>query len=250
MAGPVSGDAEAQCAGDTSSKRGGWITFPFMIATMLGMSIASFGWVMNLIVFLIEEFNIKNIAAAKISNIVNGCLNMLPVVVAILADSFLGNIVVISVSTFISLTGILLLTLIASLDLLKPRPCETGSILCQSPSELQLGILYTALEHLQPIAIFTSIIAFRGGTRFTLASAGANQYEKPKDQGSFFNWYFLTLYAGAITGATAIVYTQDNASWKLGFGLCAAANFASFIVSYAGRDSTRMRNPWEVLSKA
>lgn len=72
--------------------------------TLLGMSITSFGWVLNLIVFLIEEFNIKNIAAAQISNIVNGCLSMLPVVAAILADSFFGNIVVISASTFISLT--------------------------------------------------------------------------------------------------------------------------------------------------
>ena len=131
MAGPVSGDTEAQCARDPSSKPGGWITFPFMMglsvcflllllsmflwrrdlyilicgaATLLGMSITSFGWVLNLIVFLIAEFNIKSIAAAQISNIVNGCLSMLPLVAAILADSFFGNILVISASTFISLT--------------------------------------------------------------------------------------------------------------------------------------------------
>ncbi|KAF2564654.1 hypothetical protein F2Q70_00015594 [Brassica cretica] len=234
MAGPVSGDTEAQCAGDPSSKPGGWITFPFMMATLLGMSITSFGWVLNLIVFLIEEFNIKSIAAAQISNIVNGCLSMLPLVAAILADSFFGNILVISASTFISLTGILLLTLIASLDLLKPIPCAAGSILCQSPSALQLGILYTAL-----VLVTTGA----GGTRFTLASAGANQYDKPKDQGSFFNWYFLTLYAGAITGATAIVYTQDNASWKLGFGLCAAANFVSFVVFVSGKRLYKHEKP-------
>ncbi|CDY12696.1 BnaA02g13640D [Brassica napus] len=234
MAGPVSGDTEAQYAGDPSSKPGGWITFPFMMATLLGMSITSFGWVLNLIVFLIEEFNIKSIAAAQISNIVNGCLSMLPLVAAILADSFFGNILVISASTFISLTGILLLTLVASLDFLKPTPCETGSNLCQSPSEFQLGILYTAL-------VLVTIGA--GGTRFTLASAGANQYDKPKDQGSFFNWYFLTLYAGAITGATAIVYTQDNASWKLGFGLCAAANFVSFVVFVCGKRLYKHEKP-------
>ena len=72
--------------------------------TLLGMSITYFGWVMNLIVFLIEEFNIKSIAAVQISNIVNGVVNMLPVVAAILADSFFGNIPVISASAFISLT--------------------------------------------------------------------------------------------------------------------------------------------------
>ncbi|XP_010425996.1 PREDICTED: protein NRT1/ PTR FAMILY 2.3-like [Camelina sativa] len=234
MVDSVSADTEAQSSCDPSSKRGGWITFPFMIATFLGMSITSFGWVTNLIVFLIEEFNIKKIAAAQISNIANGCLSMLPVVAAILADSFFGNIPVISVSAFISLLGILLLTLIASLDWLRPRPCETGSILCESPSKLQLGILYTAL---------VLLTIGSGGTRFTLASAGANQYKKLKDKGSFFNWYFLTLYVGAIISATAIVYTQDNASWKLGFGICAAANLTSFIVFVSGKRFYKHEKP-------
>ncbi|XP_019099658.1 PREDICTED: protein NRT1/ PTR FAMILY 2.3-like [Camelina sativa] len=217
MAGLIStADTEAQSSGDPSSKR----------ATLLGLSITSFGWVMNLIVFLIEEYNIKNIAAAQISNIVNGCLSMLPVVTTILADSFFGNIPVFSTSAFISLLGIFLLTLITSFDYLRPIPCETGSILCQSPSKLQLGILYTALA---------LVITGTAGTRVTLASAGANQYEKPKDKGSFFNWYFLTVNTGAIISATAIVYTQDNASWKLGFGLSAAANLISFFVFISGK---------------
>ncbi|CAD5324951.1 unnamed protein product [Arabidopsis thaliana] len=226
MANSDSGDKEAHRSSDPSGKHGGWITLPFMLVTLLGMSITYFGWVMNLIVFLIEEFNIKSIAAVQISNIVNGVVNMLPVVAAILADSFFGNIPVISASAFISLTGISLLTLIASLDYLRPRPCETGSILCQSPSKLQLGILYAALA---------LVITGTAGTRFILASAGANQYKKPKEQGRFFNWYFFTLYGGAITGTTAIVYAQDNASWKLGFGLCVAANLISFIVFVAGK---------------
>ncbi|CAL9247533.1 unnamed protein product [Arabidopsis halleri] len=226
MADSDSGDKEAHCSSDPSRKRGGWITLPFMLVTLLGMSITSFGWGMNLIVFLIEEFNIKNIAAAQISNIVNGVVNMLPVVAAILADSFFGNIPVISAATFISLTGVSLLTLITSLDYLIPRPCETGSILCQSPSKLQLGILYASLA---------LVIIGSAGTRFTLAAAGANQYKKPQEQGRFFNWFFVSLYTGAIIGTTAIVYTQDNVSWKLGFGLCAAANLISFIVFIAGK---------------
>lgn len=61
------------------------------------------------------------------------------------------------------------------------------------------------------------------------------QYEKPKDQGSFFNWYFLTASTGTIISATAIIYTQDNAGWKLGFGLCAAANLISFIIFISGK---------------
>ncbi|CAN7022194.1 unnamed protein product [Brassica rapa subsp. trilocularis] len=189
MADLDSGDIEVQHSGDPSSKRGGWITFPFIIVTLLGLSITSFGVILNLIVFLIEEFKIKSIAAAQISNIFNGCLAMLPVVAAILADSFFGDIPVILASTFISLLvnpklikallsiytksspftkrlfqGISLLTLIAFSDYLRPRPCEPGSILCQSPSDLQLGILYVVL------ALVTTGTA---GTRVALASAGA-----------------------------------------------------------------------------
>ncbi|KAG7559789.1 Proton-dependent oligopeptide transporter family [Arabidopsis thaliana x Arabidopsis arenosa] len=215
MARSVSGDTEVQTSRDPSSKRGGWKTFPFIIATLLGLSIASFGWVMNLVVFLIDEFNIKSIAATQISNIVNGCVSMLPVVAAILADSFFGNIPVISVSAFISL-----LVRHPSLDL-----------------DHIFGLLETSTVsngvNSMPIAIKTPA---RNLIRHcTLASAGANQYEKPKDQGRFFNLYFLTLYSGAITGATAIVYTQENASWKLGFGVCAVANLISFIVFVSGK---------------
>ncbi|CAN6984483.1 unnamed protein product [Brassica oleracea var. botrytis] len=111
---------------------------------------------------------------------------------------------------------------------------EPGSILCQSPSDLQLGILYVVL------ALVTTGTA---GTRVALASAGANQYEKPKDQGTFFNCYFLMVNTGAIISATEIVYTQDNASWKLGFGLCAAANLISFVLFISRKRLYKHKKP-------
>ncbi|VVB04696.1 unnamed protein product [Arabis nemorensis] len=221
-------DAETQMPADSSTKcrRGGWITFPFMIATLLGLTIAAWGWLLNLIVYLIEEFNVKSIAAAQIANIVSGCICMVPAVGAIAADSFFGSIPVISVSAFISLMGIALLTLTASLDSLRPKPCETASILCQSPSKMQLGVLYTAI---------TLASIGTGGTRFTIATAGANQFEKTKDQGSFFNWFFFTSYLAGAISATAVVYTEDNISWTFGFALCVAANLLSFLVFISGR---------------
>ncbi|CAA7020304.1 unnamed protein product [Microthlaspi erraticum] len=228
MSESVSGDAEVSvsAASSTKRRRGGWITFPFMIATLLGLTIAAWGWLLNLIVYLIEEFNVKSIAAAQIANIVSGCICMVPAIVAVSADSFFGTIPVISVSAFISLMGVVLLTLTAALDSLKPKPCETGSILCESPSKIQLGVLYTAI---------TLASIGTGGTRFTLATAGANQYEKTKDQGSFFNWFFFTTYLGGAISATAIVYSEDNVSWTFGFALSLAANLLSFVVFISGR---------------
>ncbi|EOA23731.1 hypothetical protein CARUB_v10016943mg [Capsella rubella] len=228
MAGSLTVDAETQMAAVSSTKRrsGGWITFPFMIATLLGLTIAAWGWLLNLIVYLIEEFNVKSIAAAQIANIVSGCICMVPAVAAIASDSFFGTIPVISVSAFFSLMGVALLTLTASLDSLRPKPCETGSSLCQSPSNIQLGVLYTAI---------TLASIGTGGSRFTIATAGANQYEKTKDQGSFFNWFFFTTYLAGAISATAIVYTEDNISWTFGFGLSVAANLFSFLVFISGK---------------
>ncbi|KAL0678396.1 hypothetical protein Bca4012_006377 [Brassica carinata] len=93
------------------------------------------------------------------------------------------------------------------------------------------------------IIVLALVTTGTAGTRVALASAGANQYEKPKDQGTFFNYYFLMVNTGAIISATEIVYTQDNASWKLGFGLCAAANLISFVLFISGKRLYKHNKP-------
>ncbi|KAI9195956.1 hypothetical protein LWI28_019718 [Acer negundo] len=135
-----SNDREAQIS-NSGSKRGGWITFPFLAGTVTGLTVAGMGWSANLIVYLIEEFNIMSIDAAQIVNVLNGCTNLFPVIGAIIADSFFGSFSVISVSSVISLLGTVLLALTASLNSLRPPQCEIGSSLCKSPSKLQLAVL-------------------------------------------------------------------------------------------------------------
>ncbi|KAG6681688.1 hypothetical protein I3842_13G104400 [Carya illinoinensis] len=200
---------------NSGSKRGGWITFPFITGAVVGLTLATGGWLSNLIVYLIQEFNVKSINAAQISNIASGCFSLFPVIGAVIADSFLGSFFVASISACISLLGIVLLALTATLDSLRPQPCDDGSRLCTPPSKLQYAVLYTALA----LACIGC-----GGSRFTLATMGANQFDKPKDQGIFFNWYFFSLYTASAASYTAIVYIEDNLSWRLGFGLSAITN--------------------------
>ncbi|CAH1442128.1 unnamed protein product [Lactuca virosa] len=214
--------------------KGGWITFPFLIATMAGLTLAAGGWANNIIVYLINEFNIKSIDAAQIANIVNGCTTLFPILGAILADSFFGSFSIISVSSLISLAGILLLTLTATLDSLKPAPCENGSNLCMDPSKSQLAILYMSLA-LSSIGL--------AGTRFTLATMGADQFDNPKDQGVFFNWHFFTMYAGTLVSVVGIIYVEDNVSWGLGYGLCVAANLIGLVIFVVGRRNYRLLKP-------
>ncbi|XP_058110172.1 protein NRT1/ PTR FAMILY 2.7-like [Magnolia sinica] len=207
-------------------KRGGWITFPFITGNMLFLGIGTFGAFGNLIVYLIEKFNVKSIDATQINNIINGCSNLAPVAGAIISDSYFGCFSVISFSSFVSLLGMILLTLTATIHSLRPPLCTSGSQTCEPPSRTQVAILYSGI---------TLVSIGLGGTRFTTATMGANQFNKPKDRNSFFNWFYFTLYVSFIAATTGIVYIQDNVGWGLGFGLCAASNAIGLAVFVVGR---------------
>lgn len=70
---------------------------------MAGLNIAAAGWMNNLTVYLIEEFGMNSIDAAQVSNVMNGSVNFVPVVAAILADSFFGCFSIVWSSSLISL---------------------------------------------------------------------------------------------------------------------------------------------------
>ncbi|KAK9022321.1 hypothetical protein V6N11_002596 [Hibiscus sabdariffa] len=181
----MNGDHESQSQMPSSDqKRGGWFTFFFVSATLTGLAMAGWGWLTNLVVYLIEEFNVKSIDATQVANVVNGSISMIAIVGALLADSFLGSFRVISISSFLSLLGTLMLTLTATISHLRPQHCETGSTLCHAPSKLQLAVLYTAIC-LASIGM--------GVVRSVLTTLGANQFDNPKDQATFFNWFIFTV---------------------------------------------------------
>ncbi|KAK6935983.1 hypothetical protein RJ641_033013, partial [Dillenia turbinata] len=75
----------------------------FQAATVASLALCGGGWIWNLPVYLIEEFNVKSIDATQISNIVNGTRCLIPVLGAIIANSFFGCYVVVSISSCISL---------------------------------------------------------------------------------------------------------------------------------------------------
>ncbi|XP_058199681.1 protein NRT1/ PTR FAMILY 2.6-like isoform X2 [Rhododendron vialii] len=237
---PCDGEAQAaqlrsQAFDRKQQQRGGWITFPFIAATMAGLTLASGGWINNFIVFMIGEFNVKSIEAAKLWNVVNGCTAMFPVLGAIVADSFLGSFSVICISSIFSLLGIILLLICSTIDSLRPPPCDpSGPTSCISPSRLQLSILYLAIT-LATIGV--------GGTRFTLGSMGADQFHHPKHQWSFFNWYMFAMYTAIVMSTTAITYVEDDVSWGWGFGICVAANVVGLVVFVAGSRFYRRVKP-------
>ncbi|XP_039041975.1 protein NRT1/ PTR FAMILY 2.7-like [Hibiscus syriacus] len=230
----TNGDSESQPHTLRSRRnRGGWLSCFFISATLTGMMIAGWGWVANLIVYLVGVFNVKSIDATQAANVINGSTNLIPILGAVLADSFLGSFRVVSVSILSSLLGIIILTLTATLSYLRPH-CETGSSLCHAPSKLHLAVLYSAIT--------LAAIGF-GMVRFAIGTLGAQQFDNPKDQASFFNWFIFTMFAAGVVGSVGIVYIEDSISWGLGFGICAAINFVCLVIFLVGNRFYRHDKP-------
>ncbi|KAF3786767.1 hypothetical protein EJ110_NYTH13517 [Nymphaea thermarum] len=96
--------------GRSSPKNGGgWVTAPFILDSSLASTVASSGVTINLLQFLVRRFNISNIRASQITNIINSVMCLSPVAGAVLCDSYLGCFLTISVFTFISFLAIAVL---------------------------------------------------------------------------------------------------------------------------------------------
>ncbi|KAK3135863.1 hypothetical protein QOZ80_5BG0424450 [Eleusine coracana subsp. coracana] len=216
-------DQEAQ--EKAGRKRGGWITIPFIAGSMIGLGLGVHGTSCNLLVYLLKEYNVDSIEAVKISSNVFASLYLVPVAGAIASDSYFGCFSVMVVGTAINILAFILFILSAALPSLRPPRCAVPSAACQQATSGQLAVLYAAVSLL---AIGT------GGTRFNIATMGADQFSSAQDQDSFFNWYFVFLCSSFLIGNTAIVYLEDSVSWAVGFSACLAATVVSLVILLLG----------------
>ncbi|XP_047938913.1 protein NRT1/ PTR FAMILY 2.6-like [Salvia hispanica] len=163
-------------------------------------------------------------------------MSFIPIFTAIIADSYAGCFSVICFSSFISLLGVVQLLLSATVSHLRPPSCEKGSILCKQPTPLQAGLLYLGLT------LFT---IGNGGTRFTLASMGADQLDSTRHQGIFFNWFIFTLYIASFVCSTLMVYVEENRRWGWGwaFTIFSMANLVGLVVFLCGTKFYRLVKP-------
>lgn len=125
--------------------------------------------------------------------------------------------------------------LTVTVDGLKPAACSaSASAMCAPPSRAQYAVVCSAVG-LASMGV--------GGTRFTLATMGANQFAGIKQQASFFNWFFFTFYAASFLSSTAIVYVEDNLGWGWGFWIGLAANVLGSALFFIGAPYYTRDNP-------
>ncbi|XP_044978072.1 protein NRT1/ PTR FAMILY 2.12-like [Hordeum vulgare subsp. vulgare] len=211
----------------------GWRCMPFIIATETFEKVGSVGVAANLTVYLVKRYNIGQLAAANITNIFYGTLNFAPLLGAFISDAYLGRFRTLAYGSFFSLLGMLGLTLSASVPALKPPGCSPTARLgghCNSPSTLQLSVLYLSL----------AFLTIGGGAiRPCSLPFGVDQFDMTDEKSrkglnSYYNWYYGTTTAALVFSMTILIYIQNSISWPIGFGIPTFFMLMSIIILFMG----------------
>ncbi|KAL3631911.1 hypothetical protein CASFOL_024895 [Castilleja foliolosa] len=197
--------------------KGGLITMPFIIANEAFEKVASYGLLPNMVLYLMNEYNMGVTKAANTMFFWSAATNFMPLIGAFLSDSFLGRFLTISLGSISSLLGTTLLWLTATITKARPPQCDQFTQKCKLASPAQ----YTFL-----LSSFGLISIGAGGIRPCSLAFGADQLtnreNNPNNERvleSFFGWYYASAAVSVLIALTCVVYIQDHMGWKIGFGV-------------------------------
>ncbi|KAI8529570.1 hypothetical protein RHMOL_Rhmol12G0235100 [Rhododendron molle] len=206
-------------------QKGGLVTMPFIIVNEGLEKLASYGLLSNMILYLMEEYHIGVIEGTNILFFWSAATNFFPLFGAFISDSYLGRFLTIGLGSIFSLLGMVLLWMTTVIPQARPPYCnQLKGESCKSPTESQYATLLFSF-------VLMSIGA--GGIRPCSLAFGANQVDQRDNPNNkqvlekFFSWYYAAISISVIIALTVIVYIQDNAGWKVGFGVPAILMFLS-----------------------
>ncbi|XP_071691600.1 protein NRT1/ PTR FAMILY 3.1-like [Rutidosis leptorrhynchoides] len=205
---------------------GGIKTMPFILANEVCDRFAGVGFYSNLITYLTQQLNLPLVKASNILTNFGGTSGFMPLIGALIADSFAGRFYTIVVGLLIYLLGMVCITTSSILPQLRPPPCPTKEN-CIEASSSQLWILYLCLllTSLGSGAIRPNVVTF-AADQFDMTTGKSN----PSSAGrNFFNWYYFCMGLSTLTALTVVVYIQDKVGWGLGLGIPTIAMVLSFI---------------------
>nr|XP_043621897.1 protein NRT1/ PTR FAMILY 3.1-like [Erigeron canadensis] len=210
-------------------KLGGIKTMPFILANEICDRFAATGFNANLITYLTEQLNMPLVKASNTLTNFGGVASFMPIIGAIVADSFAGRYWTIIIALLIYELGMILVTISSILPQFRPQQCPT-QVNCKEASQSQMSVLYISL-------LLTSVGL--GGIRPCVVAFAADQLDmkKLKTQAknwNFFNWYYFLLSLASLSALTLVVYIQDNVSWGWGLGIPTIAMVAAFFVFLIG----------------
>ncbi|KAF9623139.1 hypothetical protein IFM89_037655 [Coptis chinensis] len=155
--------------GNIADKRetGGWKASPFIIVNEVAERLAFYAIAVTMVSYLVGAMHQSLPDAATHVTDWIGAAFVLTILGAFIADAYLGRFKTIITFSCIYAVGMVLLTLSASLDSLRPPPC-IGRINCKPATGRQTAFLYCALGL---IALGT------GGIKPCVSTFGADQFD-------------------------------------------------------------------------
>ncbi|KAK4483885.1 hypothetical protein RD792_011094 [Penstemon davidsonii] len=223
------------------SKSGCWKSSAYIIGVGVAERFAYYGISSNLISYLTGSLGKSTAAAASLLNAWYGTASLLPIFGALVADSFSGRYRTIIVACVLYISGLIFLSLSASLNTFKSSECkmaaENNSTTSCSPPQLQVMFFFFSL-YLVALA--------QGGHTPCVQAFGADQYDEEdkkecKAKSSFFNWWYCFSSGGILVPLLALTYIQENLGWELGFGIPAVVMGFTLIVFLVGTPTYRFR---------
>ncbi|PAN50707.1 hypothetical protein PAHAL_9G539600 [Panicum hallii] len=168
----------------------------------------------NLVSYLTKVLHETNVAAARNVSTWQGTNYLAPLFGAFIADSYMGKYWTALIFCIISIIGMLMLVLSATLPLIYTGPNILPD--CMDTVSYQyiifFGLYMVAIGH--------------GGQNPCVTSFGADQFddsdvEERTKKSSFFSWSYFILNVGSLISAIIMVWIQDHKGWIWGFAISA-----------------------------
>ncbi|KAK0578406.1 hypothetical protein LWI29_009877 [Acer saccharum] len=226
--------------GRTAVKKthGGIKTSLFILGAFSFENLATVSLSVNLVTYFngVMHFVLAD-AANEVTNY-SGTSFIFSILVAVLADTYIGRFKAVLISGTVELLGLALLAIQAHYPKLKPPLCNMfdPTSHCKKIEGGDAAILFIALYL---IAMGTA------GIKASLPSHGADQFDDKDPQearhmSSFFNYLMLALCFGGSISLTFGVWIQDNKGWDWGFGFSAIAMFLGLVTFASGLPMYRL----------
>uniref|UniRef100_A0A0E0DZQ5 Major facilitator superfamily (MFS) profile domain-containing protein n=1 Tax=Oryza meridionalis TaxID=40149 RepID=A0A0E0DZQ5_9ORYZ len=196
----------------------------------------------NLVTYLTEVVEMSTSAAAKSVSAWSGVTSMLPLLTAVLADSYWDRYSTITASSLLYVVGLIGLTLWALLH--TRMPCSTLFF--------PLYLISIGQGGYNP-----SLQAF-GADQLDIGddddggdngATAATEEQRSKVKSLFFQWWYFGICSGSLLGNTTMSYVQDTVGWGLGFAVPAAVMAVSVAAFFCCTPLYKQRQPRAVHRK-
>ncbi|KAL3338490.1 hypothetical protein AABB24_027555 [Solanum stoloniferum] len=220
------------------NRHGGLVASSFVLVVEVLENLAYLANASNLVMYLSEYMHYAPTNSANCVTNFMGTAFLLALLGGFLSDAFFTTYHIYLISAFIEFLGLVVLTIQARSDLLKPSKCKP-EMPCEQVRGAQAAMLFIGLY-----LVATGV----GGIKGSLPPHGAEQFDGETPQGrkqrsTFFNYFVFCLSCGGLIAVTFVVWVEDNKGWQWGFGISTLAILLSIPIFLAGSPFYRNKIP-------